>query len=352
MFYIDDNLKLIIEYKDNIKSIFNYENLEIGNIYRARVEKVIPSMNEAFVNIGKDENAYLSLKDVGKRIKETEEILVQVKKVPPENKALRLTTELSISGASIVMFLEKDILKFSNKLSKEDINRLKALDLRGVLFRTSAKGASLDELLLEYEKLDKLRENILHEKNLRPTPKLIYEKDNFLDYLLENASKEKIIVNNKNIYKSLKDKFDIQYNESFSLIYNGDLLEDYKSLFNRKVKLQNGGEIVIDNVESLTAIDVNTASFIGKSNFEDTIYKNNIVAAQEIIRQVILRNISGIIIVDFIDMKDKNHRRDLLNLLKDGFKNDFTKTIVHGYTKLGLVEISRKNKGELLKSKI
>lgn len=352
MFYIDDNLKLIIEYKDNIKSIFDYENLEIGNIYRGRVDKVIPSMNSAFVNIGKEENGYLSLNDVRGKIKETEELLFQVKKVPPENKALRLTRELSITGRYIIMFLEKDILKFSNKLSKDDINRLKSLGLKGVLFRTSSKDVDDEKIIEEYNYLNQIKKNILLEKDLRPTPKLIYKRDNFLDYLLENAMNEEIIVNNKTIYKNLRDKFNINYNEDFSLIYNFELLEDYKSLFNRVVKLNNGGEIVIDNVESLTAIDVNTSSFVGDLNFEDTIYENNIIAAKEIIRQIILRNISGIIIIDFVDMKDKKHRIDLMNILKEGFKDDFTKTIVHGYTKLGLMEISRKNIGEELKNKI
>ena len=352
MFYIDDNLKLIVNYKDKIESIFDYNNNLMGNIYRGRVEKVVKSMNAAFVNIGLDENAYLSLNDANYEIKEGEDILVQIKKVPPENKAARLTMELSVGGRYIVYFPEKSFVKYSSKLNIDEVYRLKELGLKGVLFRTKAKDASNEDILKEYKYLLKFEELFNLERNRKPTPKLIFNKNNFMDYLFKNASESELLTNNKEMYKDLRDIFNISLDEDFSIKYHRDIAKDYKKLFNRKIELSGGGNIVIERTESLSAIDVNTASFTGQSDFEDTIFKNNIEAAKEIARQIILRNISGIIIVDFVDMKSKKYRDILLNLLRDEFKNDISKTIVHGYTKLNLVEISRKNNGEELKSRI
>lgn len=352
MFYIDDNLKLIIEYNKNINSIFDYENLEIGNIYMGKVDNLVKSMNSAFINIGKDENVYLSLKDASSEIVQGENILVQVKKIPDENKALRVTEELSITGRYIIYFLEKNFIKYSSKLSKDDKNKLKDLNLSGVLFRTEAKDIDNTLIEKEYKDLKKIGDSILNTRNNIKDVKLIYENNKFIDYLYKNALDSEIIVNSKEIYKELKNDFNIKYDESFSLIYSRELLFDYKSLFNKEVDLLSGGNIVIEKTESLTAIDVNTSSFVGKNNFEDTIYKNNIEAAKEIARQIKLRNISGIIIVDFIDMKDKSHREDIKRILTEEFKDDENRTRIHGYTKLNLMEISRKNNGMELKLKI
>lgn len=352
MFYIDDKFKLIVEHTNSINSIFDYEDIEIGNIYNARVDNIIKSMNAAFVDIGKSENAYLSLKDCNKKIVEGENILVAVKKVPQENKAIRLTMEISISGRYIILFPEKNFLKSSSKLLKEDIEQLKELNLKGVLFRTEAKDVETNLILKEYNELVQISNRLINNSNLIKDPKLLSENNHILDYLYKNAGNEKIIVNNKDLYKKLKDEFNVEYDNNFSILYNPYLLYDYKNLFDKKVELKNGGNIVIEETESLISIDVNTSSFIGKNSFEDTIYKNNLIAAKEVARQVKLRNLSGIILVDFVDMKNKEHKKILKETLIEEFKKDNIKTVVYGYTRLNLMEISRQNNGAHLKNKI
>lgn len=353
MYYIDDNLKLIIGYSNRIESIYDYENVLIGNIYRGRVEDVLDSMNAAFVNIGEEKNAYLSLKDTRYTLHEGDEILVQIKKVPSENKAVKITTELSLGGKYLVYFPEDDFIKFSNKLEKEDIKRFKKIGEKGVLYRTKSRGASLEDLQSEINYFKKVSKSILLQKDKRPTPKLIYNKNGAADYIFKNIDKsDEILTNNKELYKDLKDNFNITCDESFGLKYSSDLFLDYKTLFNERVELLNGGNIVIEETESLTAIDVNTASFLGDNSFEDTVFENNIVAAKEIARQIRLRNISGIILVDFVDMKKKSHRNELLKVLKEEFLKDESKSEVYGYTRLNLVEISRKNNGEELRLKL
>lgn len=359
MFYIDDNYRLIIEFNENknkIESLYKYEDNEImGNIYRGRVVNIIPAMNAAFVDIGFSENAYLSLKDADKGIKEGEDILVEVKKLPQENKAPKVSMELSIRGRSLVYFPTGSFRKFSSKLSKSDRKRFEDFEMEGVLIRTEASEISSEDILREYEILKKTGEKILNEKNKRPTPKLIYREDNFKDYLKKNAGSSEIITNNVEIFKNLKEEFDIKYKEDFSIIYDKNILNAYNSLFDKKVELESGGNIVIEILESLTAIDVNTASFVGKNggkDFQDTIYKNNLEAACEIARQIRLRNISGIIIVDFIDMKNKENQEKIINYMKKIFKKDEVNVKVHGFTKLGLLEISRKNNGKMLQNSI
>lgn len=350
MYYVDDIYKLIIKTENNkIEELIDYEDDIMGNIYRGRVIKVVKSINAAFVDIGLEDNCYLSLKGIKTEVIEGESILVQVKKIPPEGKAPKLTTELSIKGKNIVYFINSKIKKYSNKLSKNEIKRLAKIDINNVLFRTCAKYEQEEDIIAEYNKLVKIAESIISEKNRLPVPKLIYSYSILKD-ILKNADEE-IITNNKKIFDDYKKIKNIKYEES-SLLYKYELLKSYKDLFYNKVELENGSNIVIDRCESLTAVDVNSASNIEETDFEKTAYITNKYAAKEISRQIRLRNISGIIIVDFINMSSEDNKSKLYEFFKKELKKDSSNVKLYGYTNLGLMELSRKNNGEELKNKL
>ncbi|WP_162799486.1 ribonuclease E/G [Peptoniphilus mikwangii] len=354
-YYIDNDLKVAIYYDGKINRIQDLEESRIRDIYRGRVENIVHSMNAVFVNIG-TENGYLNLEDIDGDIKVGDDILVQIKKIPEENKLVKLTMELSVDGKYIIYFPMEKFVKFSKNLNFEKKNELKKFavknNLRGVLFRTNANNAQTDEILEEYSELFDIGNKLIREKNLRPTPKLIYCKSGVEDFLRDNVVDEDVIINDIQLYNTYKNKYNLIYDKDFKIIYNREILEDYKKLFLKTVKLKSGANIVIEETAALSSIDVNTANFVGNLDFEDTIFKVNEEAAVEIARQIILRNISGIIIIDFIDMKTYSEKKKILKILQREFKKDFSRTVVYGFTKLNLVEISRKNLGVKLKNKL
>ena len=347
----------------------------VGNIYRGRVVNVLQGMEAAFVDIGEGKNAYLYVKDAlpkellynGKRysiyelVKSGQEIIVQVVKEPSGNKGAKVTTHIEIPGRFLVFTPFSNKINISKKIrSIVEVENLKQIgeniikNQAGLIFRTASEGIDESILQEEYNILYDIYSKIEKERNFLPCPKLLYKEPSLGYQIIRdsfNDETEKIIVNNKEVYNNLiltEETFPFRFSnkmeldEGFSINYNTGIQLDLQTALQRIVPLKSGGYIVIDETEALTAIDVNTGKFVGSSSLEDTIVKTNIEAAGEIARQIRLRDIGGIIIIDFIDMKNKSDISNVLSILRKNLKKDKIKTNIIDITKLGLVELTRK----------
>lgn len=377
---IVDNEHLVEFYSEELQS----EAL-LGNVYRGRVVNVLRGMDAVFVDIGEEKNAYLQLKDalskdqmytkekydLSEVVKGGMELLVQVIKEAVGTKGPKVTTHISIPGRYLVLTPYSNRINISKKINNhEEISRLRTIgnkiieDEMGVIIRTNSEDVEESILEEEYLSLLNIYRRIEAERNFLPTPKLIY-KDLNLEYQIIrnsfNSKDTKVISNNKEIYEDLLflmgyyvDDFqdNIIYDPDFSIKNNLTIQEDMKEAFDRKVTLPNGSYIVIDETEALTAIDVNTGKFVGAYSLGDTVLKTNLEAASEIARQIRLRDIGGIIIIDFIDMRDKSHISKVLKKLADEFEKDKNKPHIVEFTKLCLVEITRRKTRPTLDSKI
>ncbi|MBZ2175352.1 Rne/Rng family ribonuclease [Schnuerera sp. xch1] len=366
---VEDNklVEFYIDYQD-------YRKLA-GNIYRGRVVNVLPGMEAAFIDIGEDKKAYLYIKNalpkgvkfkdknirINDIIKNGQDIIVQVLKEASENKGSKVTTHITLPGRFIVLTPFSSKINISRKIKDEDqIKNLKEIGKRmqqddiGVIFRTKSKGIEEELLNDEYNRLIKIFRKIQREKSFLPCPKLIYKEMALSHKIIRDAFNEKIdkvIVNDEEKYNSLLNFQDLIYpnlekklfyDKDFNIKFRTNINEGIKTALGRKVYLKSGGYIVIDETEALTAIDVNTGKFTGSKNLEDTVVTTNLEAAEEISRQIRLRDISGIIIIDFIDMKDSNDISLVLNKLEEYLRLDRNKANIVGITKLGLVELTRK----------
>ena len=351
------------------------DNKLVGNVYRARVMDVLQGMEAAFIDIGVEKNGYLYVKDalpkeklytdkdykISEILKSGEEIMVQVDKEPFENKGAKLSIHIEIPGRYIVLTPFSNKRNVSRKITNSDeIRRLKFIGKKimkddiGMIFRTVTE--DIDEKLLEdeYNFLYNVYMKIEKERNFLPCPKLIYREDDLGYQVVRdsyNDETDKIIINTKDVYDNLieiaeyypsnfKDK--IFLDKDFSILTNHKIQSDISEAFGRVVNLRSGGYIVIDETEALTAIDINTGKFVGNKTLNDTVLKINLEATEEIARQIRLRDIGGIIIIDFIDMKDEKDTLLVLSELEGHLKKDSIKTNLLGMTKLGLVELTRK----------
>lgn len=359
-FFIEYGKKSIIgEVKNN--SLFNISNLYnddiFGNIYRARVENIVPSMRCAFINIGEGKKAYLNLKEEKNlSIKEGEEVIVQVKKAPLGDKGATVTLDYSLKGEYLVLLPKQDRVFISNKINSEKSSIIDEFlgDNKpevGVIFRTKSVTAELNDLEVEYKSLLEDAKFISSQKNFLPTPKLIYKNSEIKNYLLDNYELNlPIYTNDKDVYNYLRSfekyKDFVIFKQDFSIFLDRKLNRDYLNLEKREIKLDNGSNIIIDKTEAITVIDVNSSKSKGNMSFEENIMETNKLASVEIAKQIRLRDISGIIIIDFINMKEKKNRESLLSFFKEELKLDNKNPNLHGYTSLGLVELSRKRQGK------
>lgn len=346
----------------------------IGNVYRGRVVNVLPGMEAAFVDIGEEKNAYLYVKDalpkdinykgssakIQEIVKKGQEIIVQVIKEPSINKGAKVTTHITLPGRYLVLTPYSSKINISRKIHDlEEIERLYQIGNEiqreniGFIFRTQAVGVDKDALLNEYTQLINLFHKLERERNFLPCPKLLY-KDMDLSYKIVrdafNDKIHKIITNDKERYNSLLDfkelispelEDKLFYQEDFNIENQEGIIKDIELALERKVPLKSGGYIVIDETEALTAIDVNTGKYVGGKSLEDTVVKTNLEAAEEISRQIRLRDIGGIIIIDFIDMKNQQDIDLVMERLECYLKQDRNKTNIVEMTKLGLVEMTR-----------
>lgn len=367
----------IVESNKLVEFYIDYDKEQklVGNIYRGRVVNVLSGMDAAFVDIGEGKNAYLYIKNampkggkyikgsvnINDLIKNGQEIIVQVIKEPSENKGAKVTRHITLPGRFIVLTPFSNKISVSRKIDDaEERERLISMGRKiqiedmGMVFRTRSEKINEDILSQEYHRLISTYKKIEREKNFLPCPKLIYKEMDLSHKIIRDGFSEKIekiIVNDKDKYNSLLEYINIicpylkdrlYYDEDFDIIYDKTIMKGINTALSRKVHLKSGGYIVIDETEALTAVDVNTGKFVGKKNLEDTIVKTNLEACEEIARQIRLRDISGIIIIDFIDMKKDSDIALVLENLEKNLKCDRNRANIVDITKLGLVELTRK----------
>lgn len=352
-----------------------------GNIYVGTVKDIIPGMQSAFVDIGTEKNGFIHLKDIlpkiderkeslepnieiGKVIKPNQKLLVQIKKDSNDKKGARVSTHINLPGKYIVLMPNTSFITVSQKIEdKAEQERLINLVKKyigkenGAIIRTSAVKKEkelihdIEDLERKWKKIREKYEQVVKQNNKES---LIYEAENILEKMIIDLSNEKIeniVTNNEKKYAQLldeKSKSDELVNTKI-ILENKDVLDIYdikkqlEKLPNRKIWLKCGGFITIDKTEALTAIDVNTGKYTGNRNLEQTLYKVNEEATVEIAKQLRLRDIGGIIIIDYIDMKKQENKDKIQKLLEERLKFDRAKTQVEGFTKLDLMEMTRKH---------
>ncbi len=370
-----ENGILVEYYEENDK-----KSRKEGNIYIGIVKDIIKGMQSAFVNIGTEKNSFIHLKDVLPKVDETKEevdmnidikdvlkpnqkILVQVKKDSNEKKGARVSTHINLPSKYIVLMPNTNIVtisqKIENKKEQERLIKLVKENLsknNGAIIRTSAEGKE-KEIIEDIKKIE-AKWNKIIKTNIDPNnnnPKLLYESENILEKILIDLVANdinKVIVNNRkekeNIEKILEENpeyknIEIELEEKDNIFNLYEIEKQLEKAKNRKIWLKCGGFITIDKTEALTAIDVNTGKYTGNKNLEQTIFKVNKEATVEIAKQIRLRDTGGIIIIDYIDMRNIKDKNKIVELLKEELKKDRTKTQVEGFTKLDLMEMTRKH---------
>jgi len=363
---VDTNEKSVIllnDYKIVEQYTINKENIE-GNIYLGIIKNIIPGLKAVFVDIGKTKNAFIHYEDLGKtknEIKLNEKILVQVQKNAVKQKGAKLTTNIKLTGRQIVLMPKTDFISVSRKIEdegkREELKEIvkKYLPINcGAIIRTNCIFANEEEIRQDIQMLTARWNNIKNsiEKNMKNVPCIIEEDNSIVKSLIlatVDSKMSKITTNSKEYNEEILNFLKLYKLENIIKIeLDNNVFEKYtiekelQSLENNKVWLNCGGQIVIDKTEALTAIDVNSGKCIGKDNLEETILKVNIEAAKEIAKQIRLRDIGGIVIVDFIDMEKENSKEKLLKSMEEEIKKDRAKVQIEGFSKLNLLEFTRK----------
>lgn len=391
-------LELLIDVNRNVKNILLVENGKLieryietveqdrleGNIYLGKVENVLPGMQAAFVDIGKDKNTFIHIRDLIAKVsnetgnknedfteynikdylKSGMPILVQVKKDSTNKKGARISAHLSIPGRFVVLMPNEKFITISQKIDNEnersrlkDIVKANMPEGYGAIIRTSAIFKDDEEIIKDIkETLAKCKEiNKKYESELKKgksiKPTLVYESEDITLKLitdLMDQELEKVITNDKKVYDIIVKKLqatdrNIRVDMQENILNLYDLRKQLEELENRKIWLKCGGFITIDKTEALTAIDVNSGKYTGKKDLEQTIFTVNKEATIEIAKQLRLRDIGGIIIIDYIDMKNKENEEKILELFKEQLKKDRSKTQIVGFSKLNLLEMTRKH---------
>lgn len=377
---IKENGKIVEYYTLNGKT----QNSIEGNIYVGKIKDIVKGMQSFFIDIGEEKKGFLFFNDleekqdgqfdknymqnnnIAQKLKENDNIIVQVKKDAIDNKGPKLTTNISLIGRYFVLTPYSHFIAITKKIPDASIREEFVRTVKnylpekyGGIIRTNILEASEEEIRDEINQLVTKWENILKQKNSlkdETKPKKIYEEGNIIDRTLKdviNKNLDAIIVNNRRIEKDIVElvrKINDGYVEKVKYVKTNDLLKEYelrekiRKDMQRKVWLNCGGYIIISKTEALTAIDVNSGKYTGKKNLESTVFTVNKQAVIEIARQLRLRNIGGIVIVDFIDMKNEENKKEILELLQEEVKKDRSKINVKGYTSLNLMEITRKKK--------
>jgi len=347
----------------------------VGNVYLGKVQNVLPGMEASFIDVGEARNGVLYAGEVGIAGEEGEEvprietvlrsgqpILVQVTKDPMRAKGARLTALVSIAGRHLVLVPNQKSLGVSRRLPDKERQRLReiAQDIippqHGLIIRTAAEGASRRDLERDLERVVETYDEIEKKQKNAKAPALLYEEPELELRIIRdlfNREVQRCIVDDRGLEEKLRDYIrtttpDLDHRLE---LYDGDLpiFEEYrvaeqirKSL-DRRVWLPSGGHLVVDRTEAMTVIDVNTGKFVGKSNLEETVFRTNKEAAVEVSRQLRLRDIGGIIVIDFIDMEDAKNREEVMRVFRGELDRDRTRTQVFDITQLGLVQMTRKN---------
>lgn len=389
--HVGQNKEKLVALVENGKLVEKYEETEDrkrleGNIYIGKVENVLLGMQAAFVDIGEEKNTFIHIRDViprasnetGNKNEELSKhdiknyirvgmpILVQVKRDSTNRKGARVSTHISLSGRFAVVMPDAQFITVSQKIEdKAEINRLKGIAQKsipqgfGAIIRTAANGKKEEQIIQDIEQIvakikaiqNKFR-NDSQSNNIKP--ELLYKNDGLVSKILLDVidnNIDRIWVDDKEEYDKIVNfvnetnnskKITVELREN-DLITMYDLDDQIEASKNRKIWLRCGGFITIDKTEALTAIDVNSGKYIGSKDLEQTIFKVNKEASIEIAKQLRLRDIGGIVIIDYIDMEKQESKDMIENILKESLKKDRSKTQVIGFTPLNLLEMTRKH---------
>ena len=352
----------------------NQKRLE-GNIYLGKVVNVLKGMQAAFIDIGEPRHSLIRVQDVLPKIDVTKEtktvepiesllkqgdkILIQIKKDGTASKGAKVSTHINLSGRFVVLMPETNIITISQKIENKE-TRKKLMEIAqknlptniGAILRTSSENATEDAICKDIKELIQKWEQIKEKKNnCKKIPELLYDNNALIRRTaidIIDRGLKKIITNDQETYEHIKNilknmdniQVELKTENLFSMYTLNTQIEKME---NRKIWLKCGGFITIDRTEALTAIDVNTGKYTGKKDLEETIYKVNQEATIEIAKQLRLRDIGGIIIIDYIDMHKESNKNAIEQLLKEQLKKDRAKTQIAGFTTLNLLEMTRKN---------
>ena len=376
----------------------------VGNIYKGKVQRVMPGMQAAFVEIGLDRAAFLHANDIQRSLpargadavdtvqgppppitellREGQDVVVQVVKDPIGSKGARLTTQISIPSRYLVLLPQSQLVGVSARIEDEaERARLKSLVAElasphggfGYIVRTNAEGQPAEALAEDVAYLSRAWARVEQQVREQPVGRCVYEDLSLPLRAVRDLMRrdvERVKVDSRETYDRLRE-FAAQYMPAMAQDDGAALsgrIEHYagaRPIFDlygvedeiqraleKEVPLKSGGYLVIDQTEAMTTVDVNTGSFLGQRNLEETVYRTNLEAAQAVARQLRLRNLGGIIIIDFIDMHDAEHRRQVLRTLEKSLARDHARTTVYDFSPLGLVEMTRKRTVESLERQL
>lgn len=378
---LEDNrlVELFVERKD--------QQNPVGNIYKGIVKDVLPGMGAAFIEIGLERTAFLHYSDIvqdfleiyedekprkhlnpsdssqiGKLLKPGQEIVVQVHKGPIGSKGARLTGQISIPGKYLVLFPNKNKIAISRKIySQSERGRIRNIlsEIKdpsyGLIVRTEAENNDEDDFRNEYKALAKTWRLIEKQLQFAKAPVCVFEENALENYLIRDLFGEhvdRLVIDDKAFYKNIISQLEdispdlipsVEHYHEDSPIFDAWAIEKkIETIFHSRIYLPSGGNIKIEQTEALVAIDINTGSFTGKSHYEETVRRTNLEAAAESARQIRLRDLSGVIVIDFIDMNDEKAKTEVLEILRKGLRRDRAKNKVFPFTDLGMVQITRK----------
>ncbi len=366
-----ENGKLIEVYEENKEHI--HERNE-GNIYVGIIKDIIPGMQAAFIDIGTEKNSFIHVRDIVPQvdekvekkiepkikdiIKPKQKLLVQVQKDSNDKKGARTSTHIKLTGKYIILLPQTTIVTISQKIidekEKERLIKIVKNNLpkgMGAIIRTSAEKKEEKVIIDNIKQLkQKWDEIYIKFQECEDKPQLLFRSPNIVEKIVLDLPDEKIdsiISNNKEDIEKLNEivnkNIKLTLEENINLLKKYELENQIDKTKQRKVWLNCGGFITIDPTEALVAIDVNSGKYTGKTTLEETVYKVNYEATIEIAKQLRLRDIGGIIIIDYIDMKNSDNKEKIEKLLKETLKQDRAKTQVEGFTKLNLMELTRKH---------
>jgi ribonuclease G len=382
-----ENRVAILEDGELAELYIEREEKVIGSIFKGKVQNVLPGMGAAFVDIGLGRNAFLYVDDINKqplnigdveitqghsgftiseKVKRGDDVLVQIVKEPRGLKGARISTNISLPGRYLILMPTGKYSGVSRKIeSADERNRLKSVMKRirpegmATVVRTAAAGASEAELIADLGVLIRMWHGILETYKRASSPSLLHKDMNLVykaarDFI--TADVERVLIDDEEEYRKIRDFLQLlgpqyigrieYYNSGRSLFDDYKIDDELQKLMRPKINLPSGASIVIESTEALTVIDVNSGKFTGGRNLEDTILKTNIEAAEEIARQVRLRDIGGIVVVDFIDMASEASRDKVVKTMEESLRRDRTRATIQSFSNLGLLEFTRKRIGK------
>jgi ribonuclease G len=341
----------------------------VGNIYYGTVTKVLPGMNAVFIDIGEEKNAYLhrdvlpsyllsseKQKSITSFAHQGEKMLVQVNKDATGTKGARVTGIIEIQGPNLIYMpkgryvaVSKKIAAEGQKASLRQIGSRLKTEEEGIIYRTSSITSTEEEILAELMELRGLYQELLQKAAANKKPGIIFQKDTFVEMILDQVVRMKsgeVIVDDLPLKRLLEEKNDqvkpIYYNGKENIFSVHKVEHDIEKALKRIVWLEHGAYLIFDETEALTIIDVNTGKFSGKTDYQETVLKTNQLAAKEVVRQLRLRDIGGIVLIDFIDMTREKDKQSILTLMETELTKDQKRTKMIGFTPLGILQLTRK----------